>query len=263
MIPAFSTLGCPEASLDEVVALATSEGIGAVELRSLASSTDLPAHFEKVYGTPAALAASMRSKNVRIVALDTGFSLANSAPQDRDQFLRFVPWAETLGVPWLRVFDGGSPADDTTTHAMTASWSWWETTRAEHGWRVDAMIETHDSLVTTPAILGFLTKCPSAKLLWDSHHTWKKGGEDPVATWRAIKARVVHVHVKDSISAPSARHPFTYVRPGDGEFPADALLDRLRTEFTGVVSLEWERLWHPYLPPLADALTSARNHRWW
>lgn len=263
MIPAFSTLGCPDAHLDDVVDLAARHGIGAVELRALASTTELPAYLEKTYGSPAALVACMQAKNVRVVALDTAFSLAKAGTEDRAQLLRFVPWAEALGVRWLRVFDGGFPEDEATSDAIAASWDWWQAIRAEQRWTVDAMIETHDSLITTPSILRFLARCPSASLLWDSHHTWKKGGEDPVSTWNAIKDRVVHIHVKDSISTPSPRHPFTYVRPGEGEFPAGALLQRLRAEFSGVVSLEWERLWHPYLPPLTEALASARHHRWW
>jgi hypothetical protein len=33
--------------------------------------------------------------------------------------------------------------------------------------------------------------------------------------------------------------------------------------FAGPVSLEWERLWHPYLPPLDVALACAEKNRWW
>ena len=120
------------------------------------------------------------------------------------------------------------------------------------------MIETHDSLFTAEAIGRFLARVPDAALLWDSHHTWKRGGESPSTTWGAIKGNVVHVHVKDSVSRPSARHSFTYVLPGTGEFPAAVLFAELRGGgFRGPVSLEWEKLWHPYLPPLSDALTAA------
>ena len=126
------------------------------------------------------------------------------------------------------------------------------------------MIETHDSLWTAAAVGRLLTVVPDVAILWDSHHTWKKGGEDPVATWRAIRTRVVHVHVKDSVDVPSARHPFTYVLPGDGGFPIAPLLAALRGEgYAGLVSLEWERMWHPYLPPLDDALGAATVRRWW
>jgi sugar phosphate isomerase/epimerase len=72
------------------------------------------------------------------------------------------------------------------------------------------------------------------------------------------------VHVKDSISVPSARHPFTYVLPGDGEFPMAPLLAALRADsFAGPLSLEWEKMWHPYLAPLDDALAIAAARGWW
>ncbi|MCU0794167.1 MAG: sugar phosphate isomerase/epimerase, partial [Opitutaceae bacterium] len=100
--------------------------------------------------------------------------------------------------------------------------------------------------------------------LWDTHHTWKKGGEDPVATWRAVRHRTVHLHVKDSVSVPSSRHPFTYVTPGEGEFPMGPLIAELRAyPHTPPLSLEWERLWHPYLPPLDTALEAASARAWW
>jgi sugar phosphate isomerase/epimerase len=83
-------------------------------------------------------------------------------------------------------------------------------------------------------------------------------------TWAAIRDLVVHVHVKDSIDMPSAKHSWTYVLPGTGRFPIAPLLAALRADaFAGPVSLEWERLWHPYLPTLDAALTAAKQNRWW
>ena len=80
----------------------------------------------------------------------------------------------------------------------------------------------------------------------------------------AIRPAVVHVHVKDSISVPSAKHPFTYVLPGDGDFPIRPLLTALEADrFAGPVSLEWEKVWHPYLPPLEHALWTAGERGWW
>ena len=34
-------------------------------------------------------------------------------------------------------------------------------------------------------------------------------------------------------------------------------------QFAGTVSLEWERLWHPYLPPLREALIRLEAQRWY
>lgn len=258
-----STLGCAEFTLAQTLALAARHRLDAVELRALENTTDLPTLFAARHGTPAKFAAVLAASPVRVVAFDTSFKLIGSNPSDREALLAFVPWAEAAGVRWLRVFDGGKTADAAELAEAVDHVRWWQELRRAHGWTTDLMVETHDALTTTPAILRFVAAAPGCGILWDTHHTWKKGGEDPVATWRAIAPHVVHVHVKDSVSRPSARHSFTYVLPGKGEFPMSPLLAALRAGFSGVVSLEWERLWHPYLPPLDDALSGAATRHWW
>jgi len=260
----FSTLGCAELELDEVIALALRHEIDVIELRALGGTVDLPAYFTQHFGTPDELAAHVATLGVTVTALDTSLSLNGSSDED---WLRdveaFLPWAEALGGVDLRVFDGGESNDAAAIATMAARVNWWQALRSARGWQSDLMIETHDSLFTAEANLALLAAAPAARILWDSHHTWKRGGEDPVKTWRELAPHVVHVHVKDSVSVPSANHPFTYVAPGEGEFPAAPLMELLRTEFSGLVSLEWEKLWHPYLAPLDGALAAANEKRWW
>jgi sugar phosphate isomerase/epimerase len=258
-----STLGCPEYSLEETLALAQRHGLDAVELRALAGTIDIPAVLAAAYGTPAALAQRMKSSPVAIVSLDTSLKLAVNSAADREDFLRFVPWAEACGIRWLRAFDGGKDADLVTHQAMADTVAWWRAEKKKHGWQAELMIETHDALFTAASIHQFLALAPGTAILWDSQHTWRNGGEDVLSTWRAIAPHVVHIHVKDSISKPSAKHPFSYVLPGEGEFAMASLRPVLAAEFTGCVSLEWERLWHPYIAPLDDALTAAAKCQWW
>lgn len=259
-----SSLGCHELNLVETLALAARNDIGAVELRSLGGDLDLPSWLAKEYGAPVDLARAWPVGAARLVGLNTSFKLGKNDEASRADLLGFVPWAEALGVPWLRVFDGCASTDEADLRAAADTLAWWRDLRREKGWRTDFMIETHDALVTAPNLLRLMELAPGAAILWDTHHTWKKGGEDPVATWSAIRDHVVHVHVKDSISRPSARHNFTYVLPGDGEFRLRPVLDVLeRDGYTGVVSLEWERQWHPYLPPLEVALRVADERGWW
>ena len=72
------------------------------------------------------------------------------------------------------------------------------------------------------------------------------------------------MHVKDSMPVPSGKPPFTYVLPGAGEFPMEALRAALEADgFAGPVSLEWEKFWHPDLPPLDTALAAAAARGWW
>ena len=260
----FSSLGCPDASLDAVLALARARGIPLVELRALDGTVDLAGYFAQKFGMPAHLKERMRGETVRVAALNSGVKLIGGAEAGRAELAALAPWADALGARWLRVFDGGKNADAAEFTAAADTVAWWRQLRAARGWSCDVMVETHDSLVTAAAIGRFLAVVPGAAILWDAHHTWRKGGEDPVATWRAIRTSVVHVHVKDSIGVPSARHPFTYVLPGDGEFPMAPLRAALRADnFAGPVSLEWEKMWHPYLPPLDDALRVAAERGWW
>jgi sugar phosphate isomerase/epimerase len=260
----FSSLGCPEFSLDETLALAVKHDVPAVELRALGGTIGLADYFAREFGSPEALAARLRGSPVRLAAFNASLHLVGATAAERDQLVAFAPWADAVGVRWLRVFDGGSAADAAEFAGAAEVIRWWRGLRQARGWRTDVMVETHDSLFTSEAIRRFLAAVPGTAILWDAHHTWRKGGEEPVATWQAIRAGVVHVHVKDSVDRPSARHPYTYVLPGDGEFPAGRLLAALRADgFDGPVSLEWERMWHPYLPPLDEALHVAGARGWW
>lgn len=260
---AISTLGCAELSLEEAAALAARYRVDAIEVRALGGTLDLPRYLADRYGTPAAFAAAVAVTGVRVAALDTSFRLIDANPDDFEALLAFVPWAEAAGVRWLRVFDGGRKASDSELAEGGERVRAWQALRRARGWQVDWMVETHDALITAAAIRRFVHVAPDCGILWDAHHTWRKGGEAPLATWSAIAPHVVHVHVKDSIGRPSARHPFTYVPPGEGEFPMADLRDTLAREFSGFVSLEWERQWHPYLPSLETALRTASERSWW
>lgn len=257
----FSTMGCPDLSLEAAATLAQRHGLDGIELRALGGTIDLPAHFAATYGSPEKLAAQRPA--VPVVAFCPSLKLVGATADEREAFLRVLPWAEALGARWLRVFDAaaGGTAADLAAAADTVRW--WREQRARHDWQADIMVETHDSLLTASAVRRFLEVCPGTAIRWDSHHTWKKGGEDPLVTWAAIKDHVASIDVKDSISRPSAKHPFTYVLPGDGEFPMAPLRARLAAEYTGPLSLEWEKLWHPYLLPLDEALAVAAQRAWW
>lgn len=264
MVRTFSTLGCAELSWEDIWALAVRHGFSEIELRAVAGTTNAPAWLEENFGKPEAWAADLAARGGRVRGFGTSFRLIDGTEADRAALLAYVSWAEAAGVPWLRIFDGGKTGDAAEIARAAEVLEWWAGERRRHGWKTDLMVETHDALVTTPVLRAFFAAAPRTALLWDSHHTWRKGGEDPVATWRAVAEHTVHIHVKDSVGTPSERHPFTYVPPGEGEFPMAPLLAALRADgFSGALSLEWERLWHPYLVDLDTALRVAAERRWW
>jgi sugar phosphate isomerase/epimerase len=261
---AFSTIGCPELSLDEVLALACRHRMDQVELRALSGTVDLPAHFTATLGQPDALAARVRTSGLAIASLDTSFRLVTGSAKDREKLLHFIPWAEAARVPHLRVFDGGSQGDAADLDGARANLAWWREARRKGGWAVELAIETHDAFSNPDALARLLQAEPDCVILWDAHHTWRKGGEHPVETWRRLLGRTRHIHVKDSLPLPGDRLPYSYVMPGAGNFPMAALVEALNAAgYAGVLSLEWERLWHGELPDLEAALNHAEARSWW
>lgn len=253
----FSTLGCSELSLHEVADLAKRNGIGTVELRALSGTLDLASALAAEFEDPAGLAAFLARRTVRVGALNTSVRLFDGA--DLSAVEPFIAWAEAAGAGYLRVFDGGGRLSEADMARAANMLDAWQAVRQSRGLTVDLMIETHDALADFGQLVAFVERVPAARILWDTHHTWARGA-DIEALWRRIAGSVVHLHVKDSTPDGDGRRH--YVLPGKGDFPMASLVSLLRSEERRIpLSLEWERHWHPELPPLKDALAAART--WW
>lgn len=263
----FSSLGCPDLSLEQVASLAGEFEIPRLELRSLNNRTDLPALLADFPGGWKGASLYLRERGLRVQVLGTSFKLVGHTPALWSELLAFATLAEALGTPYVRAFGGGvwgSPLRAEDYQAAAEALAFWETERRARGWKVRLLIETHDAFSASSPCLRLVEKVGRPlDFIWDSHHTWRLGGESPAESWHALAPYVRHVHLKDSIARPSARHPFTYVLPGSGEMPGREVLDLLKRDvFSGAVSLEWEKMWHPYLGSLASALLASRENHW-
>lgn len=258
----FSTLGCVEAGLAEVVALADAHAIPLLELRGLDGSLDLAAALAAAWRDHRELCTRLRDDR-RVRVLGTSFLLLRDDAAGRDQLLACAAQADALACPWLRVFGRaghGLELADADLERAGATLAWWRHERAARGLRCDLLLETHDVFSSTANCQRLLAIGDGIDLLWDAHHTWVAAGEPFAATWAALGARVRHVHVKDSRLHQGRREG---VLPGAGDVPIPALLALLREAgFAGAVSLEWERHWEPYLPPLAEALAALAPAGW-
>ena len=265
MIRTFSSLGCEELELSEVLALASSHGISAVELRALGGTIDLADYFTRNFGAPARLADVVAASGIAVVGLDASCRLIADDREGETELLALAPWAEALGGIPIRVFDGGEMLSNAEIELGLRRWNWWLKQRKQNGWGCGLMIETHDTLVTAEAVTLFNARADApVTILWDAFHTWSKGGESPVETWQGIRELVSHIHVKDGVAGGTEGRAFTHTLPGAGDFPMAALRECLEAYgYAGPLSLEWGRKWHSYLPPLDEALGVARVANWW
>ena len=263
-----STLGCHELDLAAICKLAEKHGIQQLEIRSLADSLNLPEYLDATYsGDAAAVQRILDQHRQSIVALNSGFKLIGSDTEAREELLAFVRWAELLNVPFVRVFGGGSMDKALSSGEIAEAVDnlrWWKEQRESNNWSTQILLETHGGMSSGKRCAELQEAFGGPlEIIWDTHHTWKLGNESAQQTWELIGAMVKHVHIKDSVSEPSARHPYSYCLLGEGEFPADDVFGVLaKNNFQGVVSLEWERKWHPYLADLDVALESLRTAGW-
>jgi sugar phosphate isomerase/epimerase len=253
----FSTIGDPQTSLQAAAETVQKFGLQFLELRCLEGTTDLPSRLRDTK-LPAF------SVNVRVV--DTSLCLLNAAPEDVDIFYRFAELAHRLHAPYLRVFGaGGSTASaDVPPEKLNAAAELvrrLRATLASNHWECELLLETHDVFSLSNRCLALNARLDvPLRILWDCHHTWRLGAEQPDTTWNSLGSLVAHLHYNDSVSDPAMPDGFSYVRPGDGEYPTKRLSELLQREnYTGGISLEWERLWKTHLPPVSEVLASFRN----
>ncbi len=262
----FSTLGCPELDLASALQLAREFSLEGLEIRTLAHRLDLAPYLQSIFGRGQALRRFLDQHCIDVPVLGTSWRLLGGQETDWQALLELAGLASDAQIPWLRVFDGRS---DELRPELARDLAWrqferWSQEKKRHGWTCDLLVETHWTFLTADSILDFAKEIGDGpRILWDTHHTWRMGGEDPLATWAVIAPWVAHFHLKDSVLDPLSRDGFRYVYPGTGEFPAPRLLPVLTRENDWrYLSLEWERQWHRDLPPLQDALAHARAHGW-
>ena len=260
-------MGCPEASLADACSLAAEFFIPAIELRALDNTIELPELFLKAGWTPFAVHKTCARYSVRIAAAGSSFKLISPNPAERAALVDFCDWADALEIPYVRIFGGGkwgTPLTNEDFKTAVRNLEWWHAEKSARSWRHELLLETHDAFAASgPCLRLNEMLAEPLNLIWDAHHTWRYADESPSETWRRIGRFVRHVHIKDSIDRPGARHPYTYVLCGEGQMPLAATIEVLRAnKFAGCVSLEWEKLWHPELPSLNVALDSLRKQPW-
>jgi sugar phosphate isomerase/epimerase len=178
---------------------------------------------------------------------------------------RFIDLAQALDARYVRVFGNkfvaGVPRATMLAHIAAGLH---ELGGYAGGKGVTVLIESHGDFTDSPTLLEILRQAdsPAVGLLWDAHHTFVSGKEQPEDTVRQVGRYIRHTHLKDSVPAGSDRR---YVLTGTGEVPVERQIAVLaKTGYAGYYSFEWEKRWHPEIeePEVAFAqfATVARGY---
>ncbi|MCP8938328.1 sugar phosphate isomerase/epimerase [Alsobacter sp. SYSU M60028] len=251
----FSTIACPNAGIDEVIALARSSGLEGIEIRFLHGTVDLASLPELAPSRLGETRRRFEDAGLKVVVIGSGVRMNALDPEVRDKQKEAArvnaSIAAGLGAPYMRVFGGPlPPAQDreATLDAIALGLGEVAAITAEHG--VESILETHDDFSTSASVLDLYRRGCDERLavLWDTLHTHRHG-EMARDTWAALGPRIRHVHVKDSYKAD--RSGFDFALTGEGSVPIASFFEVLKAAgYAGFVHFEWEKGWHP---EIADA----------
>lgn len=252
----FSTLGCTERPLGEILALAAEYGIGELELRGMSGSTDISVIPEFSESNISATKALFADAGIKPLVLGTSCAFHSKKKFNAaiEEGKKSIILADRLGIPYIRVF-GNKFGDDREAATQGVIDGIGELCDFADGRNVSVLLEVHGDFCNEAAlspVIGGLDGRENFGIIWDIAHSHADYGDRFGEFYNFIVPYVRHIHIKDLDSASGM-----LVLPGKGDIPIVPIVNTLLDGgYAGSFSLEWEKLWHPELPPIEEALDS-------
>lgn len=246
----FSTLGCPEWTWQHIVDEAARLAYDGLEIRGVEGEFFLPKAKPFLRQNLATTRSMLADHQLQIPILDTScfFHEADKWQANVDEGLASLELAERLDCGMIRVFGNNVP-DPATADATLDLIALGLTKLCDacRGTQQTVLFETHGDFADLGNLLPVFQKCnsPHLQLLWDIKHTYMIYGPDQSVFFHATKQWIKHTHIKDCRKTVDGDELCLL---GEGEVPVAADLKLLSSiGYTGWLSLEWEKKWHPQL----------------
>lgn len=202
---------------------------------------------------------------VRILGV-TGYSEFISGDKEeltanQRHLIEVIQLARDLNAPFVRTFLGSPPGGEIQREDLVpgiiASLS--SVLNETQSTSVTVLVETHDDWSSVHQVLPIVRSVdnPRLKILWDIPHSLR-AGDNPDEAARLVVPELGYVHLKDELTDETGS--IKPVIPGTGNIPIQSILAALeKNSYQGFLCFEWERKWHPEIPPLDEALPRFRS----
>ncbi|HEY7417563.1 MAG TPA: sugar phosphate isomerase/epimerase family protein [Ktedonobacteraceae bacterium] len=263
---AFSTLACPQWSIQQIIDHAASMGYQGIELHILdGKELDPVRDADKIKRAVEQSCA----RGIEICALDTPCTFNQASLDARfeqvEKLRQWIRLAHELHIPILRVF-GGESVTMPYPHMRTIERYVVEALcqvvlEAEEACVIIAL-ETHDAFSSARSVASVLkqVKSPFIGAVWNSQYPYR-AGESVDDVGRLLGEDIALVHVKDARRIGHHGERWQATLLGEGELPIQEQLHMLQQmEYQGYVSVKWGKKWHPDIPEPEIALP--QHIRW-
>lgn len=246
---AFSTLGCPGWSWNEIYATAKDLGLSGIEIRGIENELNpakvkplLPENSEKTI-------ADLKRAGLEIPILTSSAILSIPAKEtsSMQEAKECILLAGEMGIPFVRVLGDEGPAPQNPVDLDRVKELYLVLCSFAADLHVSILLETNGVLADSTVMAQFMKdiNCPNAGVLWDVHHPFRYFHETPDMTVENIGPYIRYLHIKDSVQQQGKT---VYRMLGYGDVPVlDALKAAKQVGFDGTVSLEWVKRWNPDL----------------
>ena len=256
---AFSTLGCPDWQLPQIVQTARRLGYDGVELRAVGGSLELLDRPEFTADHLPSSRALFEDQHIEICCVDTSCTFHSpNSPERREQVelaLKHAELATRLGAPLIRVF----PDKIQTGVSREATRDYIVESLQQVAERlpdaVTVALETHGDFAQaeTAAEIMTLVNHPRVKLIWDVANS-AAAGDSISHAGRTVQPFLSHIHLRDARPVIGSEH-WLPVLVGAGNVSFSETLAVIKElNYDGYVSFEWEKYWHPEIEESEVAL---------
>jgi len=257
-----TTLGWPSSPLEKVLGdIKSAGGFAGLDFRGLGEEMDITkleafgAKLEATLGQikSAGLTVSGLSTSARLIANDKG-------DRKEEEAASYCKLADRMGVSYIRIFGGARRKDQSPAQWMAEGV---ETLKrmvdVTASSQATLCVETHDDWCHSGDVAELLDKVnnPRAAALWDMLITALAGGEAPAVSAANLKKHVRYTHIKDGRKMDGK---IALTLPGEGDVDIVGAVGELtKLGYTGWLTFEWEKRWHPELPDASAALPAYRK----
>ncbi len=258
---AFSTVACPDWTIEQVAKQAQQMGYTGVELRTLGPGGSGLAS-DPAQGNAGQIKSILQDHGVEPVCLSTSISVhhrtSTTMKDARWQIQRSLELASQIGCAAVRVFGHEVSPGESRPAA------------------IDRMAHQVASLADTAAGLGVLLLLENAGSMAKAKEWWwllnvvdhpmvglcwnvanaAAAGEPPAVSVPMLNSRIRLAKVKDTRIGEGSG----FVALGEGTVGVEPFIQRLMgVGYEGYVSVEWDRLWLPALEPAETYLPQAHE----
>jgi len=247
----FSSLGCPEWTLEQIAKHANEFGYDGVELRTHTDgnhfSSDAPLSEAKSAGK------LFRDAGAPVFSISgySKFAFVDDAEVAKNQELlrKLIAIAEAMGARYIRTFAGAIPKesdrDAMTVKVANAIKPLADEAAAK---KITIGLETHDDWCSGDRVMRVveIVKSRGFGVVYDIHNAFNSGIESWDVTYKKVRKHICYCHVKDAYTGSDGKP--RYVLLGAGQLPIKKILKKFRKDgYKGFFSFEWEKKWHAEL----------------